>query len=90
MKSRMKSQTMSEDVIFWKWITLNTLGLVTETSVYHWSMEGTVLFDNTLTRQCVANCITLSCSLSIVDSIGSGVAEVGPDWGLGPTINFAL
>ncbi|XP_047097901.1 clathrin heavy chain [Schistocerca piceifrons] len=40
MKSKMKAHTMAEDVIFWKWISLNTLALVTETSVYHWSMEG--------------------------------------------------
>lgn len=31
---------MNEDVVFWKWINVNTLGLVTEASVYHWSMEG--------------------------------------------------
>ncbi|TDG43186.1 hypothetical protein AWZ03_010390 [Drosophila navojoa] len=40
MKSKMKAHTMNEDVVFWKWISLNTLALVTETSVYHWSMEG--------------------------------------------------
>ncbi|PSN42946.1 Clathrin heavy chain 1 [Blattella germanica] len=40
MKSKMKAHTMTEDVIFWKWISLNTLALVTETSVFHWSMEG--------------------------------------------------
>jgi clathrin heavy chain len=40
MKSKMKAHTMSEDVVFWKWISLNTLALVTETSVYHWSMAG--------------------------------------------------
>uniref|UniRef100_A0A0K8TT11 Clathrin heavy chain n=1 Tax=Tabanus bromius TaxID=304241 RepID=A0A0K8TT11_TABBR len=40
MKSKMKATTMTEDVVFWKWISLNTLALVTETSVYHWSMEG--------------------------------------------------
>lgn len=40
MKSKMKAHTMAEDVVFWKWISLNTLALVTETSVYHWSMEG--------------------------------------------------
>ncbi|KAI8117801.1 Clathrin heavy chain [Lucilia cuprina] len=39
MKSKMKAHTMTEDVVFWKWISLNTLALVTETSVYHWSME---------------------------------------------------
>lgn len=40
MKSKMKAHTMQEDVLFWKWISLNTLALVTQTSVYHWSMEG--------------------------------------------------
>ncbi|XP_021913696.1 clathrin heavy chain isoform X2 [Zootermopsis nevadensis] len=40
MKSKMKAHTMAEDVIFWKWISLNTLALVTESSVFHWSMEG--------------------------------------------------
>ncbi|RWW24696.1 hypothetical protein GW17_00011003 [Ensete ventricosum] len=27
-------------VVFWKWITPKMLGLVTQTSVYHWSIEG--------------------------------------------------
>lgn len=40
MKSKMKAHIMSEDVLFWKWISINTLALVTENSVYHWSMEG--------------------------------------------------
>ncbi|CAK9299457.1 unnamed protein product [Gordionus sp. m RMFG-2023] len=40
MKSKMKSYAMAEDVVFWKWISVNTIGLVTETAVYHWSMEG--------------------------------------------------
>ena len=40
MKSKMKAHAMPDDVIFWKWISLNTIALVTETSVYHWSMEG--------------------------------------------------
>jgi len=40
MKSKMKAHVMTDDVIFWKWISLNTIALVTETSVYHWSMEG--------------------------------------------------
>jgi clathrin heavy chain len=31
---------MQDDVVFWKWINLKTLGLVTGQSVYHWSMEG--------------------------------------------------
>ncbi|CAG0882402.1 unnamed protein product [Darwinula stevensoni] len=40
MKSKMKAHTMPEDIIFWKWISVNTISLVTETAVYHWSMEG--------------------------------------------------
>ncbi|RWS16792.1 Clathrin heavy chain 1-like protein [Dinothrombium tinctorium] len=40
MKSKMKAHTMTEDVIFWKWINVNTIALVTEGAVYHWSMEG--------------------------------------------------
>ncbi|GBB89855.1 hypothetical protein RclHR1_01670006 [Rhizophagus clarus] len=40
LKSKVKSHTMQEDVMFWKWINHKTLGLVTGTSVYHWSMEG--------------------------------------------------
>lgn len=31
---------MTEDVTFWKWISVNTVALVTETAVYHWPMEG--------------------------------------------------
>ena len=40
MKSKMKAHTMTEEVTFWKWINVNTIGLVTETTVYHWGMEG--------------------------------------------------
>ncbi|PVD31619.1 hypothetical protein C0Q70_07035 [Pomacea canaliculata] len=40
MKSKMKAHTLTEDVIFWKWISVNIIGLVTESSVYHWAMEG--------------------------------------------------
>jgi len=36
----MKAHTMVDDVIFWKWISENMIALVTETTVYHWSMEG--------------------------------------------------
>nr|KAG5696086.1 hypothetical protein BaRGS_020487 [Batillaria attramentaria] len=40
MKSKMKAHTMTEEVIFWKWISVNIIGLVTEGAVYHWAMEG--------------------------------------------------
>ena len=36
----MKTYNMTEDCIFWKWISVNTIGIVTENSVYHWTMEG--------------------------------------------------
>lgn len=37
-KKKLKSVTMSEDVSFWKWTNETTLGLVTDTSVYHWDV----------------------------------------------------
>lgn len=52
MKSKVKATTMNEDVVFWKWITVNTLGLVTETSILHWSMEGELSF---VTRRFLCN-----------------------------------
>jgi hypothetical protein len=40
MKTKMKSHVAPEDVTFWKWISVSTIALVTDTAVYHWSMEG--------------------------------------------------
>jgi len=40
LKSKLKSHLMNEDVTFWKWINEKTIGLVTETSVYHWSIDS--------------------------------------------------
>jgi len=40
MKSKIKSHVMPDEVVFWKWISLNSVGIITETAVYHWSMEG--------------------------------------------------
>ncbi|KAI1444472.1 clathrin heavy chain [Annulohypoxylon stygium] len=37
-KAKLKSATMNEDVVFWKWVSESTLGLVTETSVFHWDI----------------------------------------------------
>lgn len=31
---------MNEAVLFWKWITPKTIAIVTNTSVYHWNIEG--------------------------------------------------
>jgi clathrin heavy chain len=41
MKSKMKEHDFkSESVVFWKWISVKTVAIVTEKNVYHWSMEG--------------------------------------------------
>ena len=40
MKSKMKAHNMTEEVQFWKWISINTVALVTDAACYHWSMEG--------------------------------------------------
>eukprot|EP00127_Corallochytrium_limacisporum_P006523 Clim_evm54s229 gene=Clim_evmTU54s229 len=40
MKSKMKATVMNEDVVFWKWISTKTIGLVTQSAVFHWSTEG--------------------------------------------------
>lgn len=40
MKSKMKAYNITEECVFWKWISVNTIGIVTEQAVYHWSMEG--------------------------------------------------
>src|SRR5271168_3983784 len=39
-KTKLKSHVMTEDVTFWKWISEKTIGLVTETTVYHWSIDS--------------------------------------------------
>lgn len=40
LKQKVKSHLMDTDITFWKWIDEKTIGIVTETSVFHWSMEG--------------------------------------------------
>lgn len=40
MKSKVKAHTMTEEVQFWKWISVNTVALVTDNACYHWGMEG--------------------------------------------------
>ena len=37
-KVKLQSTNMNEDVVFWKWISNDTLGLVTDSSVYHWNI----------------------------------------------------
>lgn len=40
LKAKMKSHTMTEACVFWKWTSPKNLALVTATAVYHWSIEG--------------------------------------------------
>lgn len=51
LKAKVKSYQMNEQVVFWKWISQHTLGIVTATAVYHWSIEGssepTKIFERT-------------------------------------------
>ena len=46
---------MSEECVFWKWIDVKTIGIVTELAVYHWTMEGdsqpVKMFDSHATLQ---------------------------------------
>eukprot|EP00118_Oscarella_pearsei_P011870 m.83081 g.83081 ORF g.83081 m.83081 type:complete len:1379 (+) comp36330_c0_seq5:480-4616(+) len=44
-KSKVKSHKMDigQYVVFWTWISEDTVALVTQTSVYHWSMENDAL-----------------------------------------------
>lgn len=62
----MKAHTMVEDVTFWKWINVNTLALVTETTVYHWSMEGNAMNKSIyeLGSVCLSICLLVSQSSS--------------------------
>jgi hypothetical protein len=42
LKQKVKSHLMHDDIVFWKWISDTTLGIVTESAVYHWNgMTGT-------------------------------------------------
>ena len=51
LKSKMKSHQMPESVVFWRWLSPTMLGIVTNTAVYHWSVEGDAapakIFDRT-------------------------------------------
>ncbi|KAI5295640.1 hypothetical protein KEM52_000745 [Ascosphaera acerosa] len=37
-KAKLKAATMSEDVLYWKWFSETSLGLITENTVYHWNV----------------------------------------------------
>jgi len=48
-KAKLKSHTVPEPIVFWKWANASTLAMVSATSVYHYSLAGqdgpTKLFD---------------------------------------------
>lgn len=37
-KAKLKSAIMNEDIVYWKWFSEKSLGLVTDSSVYHWDV----------------------------------------------------
>lgn len=37
-KAKLKSHTMNEDVAYWTWFSDTSLGLITDTSVFHWDV----------------------------------------------------
>jgi clathrin heavy chain len=38
-KAKVSACTITDEVVFWKWISPTKLGLVTDTSVFHWTVE---------------------------------------------------
>lgn len=42
-KAKVKTHLATEEINFWKWINADTIGIVTEASVYHWSLSGNLL-----------------------------------------------
>lgn len=40
-KQKVKSHVSDADIVFWKWINSNTIGMVTDSSVYHWTIADT-------------------------------------------------
>jgi len=39
-KQKMKATNMADAVVFWKWIDSNTIAMVTNTTVFHWTLDG--------------------------------------------------
>jgi len=48
-KSKVKSHVSTEEIVFWKWVNDTTIGMVTNSSVFHWSISDqnppTKIFD---------------------------------------------
>ena len=39
-RSKMQEYNSPESILFWKWISVNTIGLVTSMGVFHWLIDG--------------------------------------------------
>ena len=41
-KAKLKSHKLEEEpsVFYWRWVTPDIIGMVTQTSVYHWALNG--------------------------------------------------
>ncbi|CAN6674591.1 clathrin heavy chain [Trichomonascus vanleenenianus] len=37
-RQRLKSATLNEDVVYWRWVSESKLGLITDRSIYHWDI----------------------------------------------------
>ena len=37
-RQKLKSNVMTEDVVYWKWVSPESLGMVTDTAVFHWNV----------------------------------------------------
>lgn len=37
-RQKLKSANMNEDIVYWKWFSERSLGLVTDSAVYHWDV----------------------------------------------------
>lgn len=62
-KLRLKSHTMQEPVIYWQWLDLSTLGLVSASALYTWDVfDGTADGPIRLSQrhQCLASCQIIS------------------------------
>jgi clathrin heavy chain len=40
LRAKMKSYAMQEPLIYWRWVSPNLIALITQSGVYHWSIEG--------------------------------------------------
>jgi clathrin heavy chain len=39
-KQKLKSHVNNEEILFWKWVSQTIIGIVTDTSIYHWTIAN--------------------------------------------------